>query len=460
MPEKNIVIVGAGLVGSLLSLLLSKKGYNIDVYEKRPDMRKSGAKGGRSINLALSDRGWKALKMAGIAGAIEEIAIPMKGRLMHSTDSELTFQAYGKEGQSIYSVSRARLNELLMEEAEKIGVRYHFEQQSEEVESETPIIHFSDHSVQPKKVKADVIFGTDGAFSAVRTSFLKRDRFTYSQQYLSHGYKELEIKPDQKGQFQMEENVLHIWPRGDYMLIALPNPDKTFTCTLFFPFEGEPSFASLNSDEAITKFFETQFPDARALMPDLLEMYNSNPTSSLVTVKCYPWVFDSKVCLLGDASHAIVPFYGQGMNSGFEDCSVLMEILENNKNDNWALILDKFQKSRKPNADGISELALQNFIEMRDSVANKDFLLQKKIEARINDLYPNKWMPLYSMVTFSHKPYAEALAKGRFQDRLMQEVLGIDGIEEKYQKESFKELIRPYVERNANFKMADKKTLA
>ncbi|QNL21405.1 FAD-dependent monooxygenase [Hyphobacterium sp. CCMP332] len=457
MPEKNIVIVGAGLVGSLLSLLLSKKGYNIDVYEKRPDMRKSGAKGGRSINLALSDRGWKALKMAGIAGAIEEIAIPMKGRLMHSTDSELTFQAYGKEGQSIYSVSRARLNELLMEEAEKIGVRYHFEQQCEDVDSENGVINFSGSSGKPKKINADVIFGTDGAFSAIRTSFLKRDRFTYSQQYLSHGYKELEIKPDRNGEFQMEENVLHIWPRGDYMLIALPNPDKTFTCTLFFPFEGEPSFASLNSDEAITKFFETQFPDARDLMPNLLEMYNSNPTSSLVTVKCYPWVFDSKVCLLGDASHAIVPFYGQGMNSGFEDCSVLMQILENNKNDNWALILDKFQKSRKPDADGISELALQNFIEMRDSVANKDFLLQKKIEARINDLYPNKWMPLYSMVTFSHKPYAEALAKGRFQDRLMKEVLGIEGIEEEYLKESFKELIRPFVERNANFKMADKK---
>lgn len=451
MAEKNIVIVGAGLVGSLLSLLLSKEGYDIDVYEKRPDMRKSGAKGGRSINLALSDRGWKALKMAGISKVIEDIAIPMKGRLMHSTDSELTFQPYGKDGQSIYSVSRALLNELLMIEAEKIGVRYHFEQQCDHVDSEKGLIEFTDESGNKKEVKADVIFGTDGAFSAVRSSFLKRDRFTYSQQYLSHGYKELEIKPNSEGDFQMEENVLHIWPRGEYMLIALPNPDKTFTCTLFFPFEGKPSFASLNSDKEILEFFENQFPDAKALMPDLLEMYHSNPTSSLVTVKCYPWVFDSKVCLLGDASHAIVPFYGQGMNSGFEDCSVLMEILAENKNENWEKILNKFQLSRKPNADGISELALQNFIEMRDSVADVSFLLQKKIEARINDLYPNKWMPLYSMVTFSHKPYAEALAKGKHQNKLMKEVLQIDGIEEKYQKENFKELIRPFVERNAQF---------
>lgn len=451
MAEKNIVIVGAGLVGSLLSLLLSKEGYDIDVYEKRPDMRKSGAKGGRSINLALSDRGWKALKMAGISKVIEDIAIPMKGRLMHSTDSELTFQPYGKDGQSIYSVSRALLNELLMIEAEKIGVRYHFEQQCDHVDSEKGLIEFTDESGNKKEVKADVIFGTDGAFSAVRSSFLKRDRFTYSQQYLSHGYKELEIKPNSECDFQMEENVLHIWPRGEYMLIALPNPDKTFTCTLFFPFEGKPSFASLNSDKEILEFFENQFPDAKALMPDLLEMYHSNPTSSLVTVKCYPWVFDSKVCLLGDASHAIVPFYGQGMNSGFEDCSVLMEILAENKNENWEKILNKFQLSRKPNADGISELALQNFIEMRDSVADVSFLLQKKIEARINDLYPNKWMPLYSMVTFSHKPYAEALAKGKHQNKLMKEVLQIDGIEEKYQKENFKELIRPFVERNAQF---------
>ncbi len=451
MAEKNIVIVGAGLVGSLLSLLLSKEGYDIDVYEKRPDMRKSGAKGGRSINLALSDRGWKALKMAGISQTIQEIAIPMNGRLMHSTNSELTFQPYGKEGQAIYSVSRARLNELLMEEAEKIGVRYHFEQQCEHVDSEKGIIHFTDNSGNQKEIKADVIFGTDGAFSAVRGSFLKRDRFTYSQQYLTHGYKELEIKPDSNGNFQMEENVLHIWPRGEYMLIALPNPDKTFTCTLFFPFEGNPSFSSLNSDKEISGFFEKQFPDTKALMPDLLEMYNTNPTSSLVTVKCYPWVFDSKVCLLGDASHAIVPFYGQGMNSGFEDCSELLEILAANKNENWATILNIFQKARKANADGISELALQNFIEMRDSVADESFLLQKKIEARINDLYPSKWMPLYSMVTFSHRPYAEALAKGKHQDKLMKEVLQIEGIEEKYQKEDFKELIKPYVERNSQF---------
>jgi kynurenine 3-monooxygenase len=300
------------------------------------------------------------------------------------------------------------------------------------------------------EVRSEVIFGTDGAFSAVRGSFMKRDRFSYSQQYLTHGYKELEIKPGKDGNFQMEENVLHIWPRGDYMLIALPNPDKTFTLTLFFPFEGNPSFASLNSDKNIKDFFETQFPDATELMPDLLEMYHSNPTSSLVTVRCYPWVFDDKVCLLGDASHAIVPFYGQGMNSGFEDCSVLMEIM-GTKERPWKDILNEFQKSRKPNADGISELALQNFIEMRDSVADEEFLLQKKIEARIQELYPKEWMPLYSMVTFSHTPYSKALAKGKHQDKLMKEVLQIEGIEDKYQSEEFEHIIEPFIRRNLQF---------
>lgn len=449
MPKQNIAIVGAGLVGSLLSLLLVKRGHNCTVFEKRSDMRKSDAKGGRSINLALSNRGWKALEMAGIAGEIEKIALPMSGRLMHDQNKDLTYQAYGKEGQAIYSVSRALLNEKLMEEFEKAGGEIRFDQKCLEVNSQDGQVKFEDKDGIVTDYQFDLIFGTDGAFSAVRNSFMKRDRFTYSQQYLSHGYKELEIKPGSDGGFQMREDVLHIWPRGEYMLIALPNPDKTFTLTLFFPFEGEPSFSSLDSDENIQKFFEEQFPDALDLMPNLLDMYHENPTSSLVTVRCYPWVFDKKVCLLGDASHAIVPFYGQGMNSGFEDCSVLMEIID--ANDNWDTILDEFQKSRKDNADGISELALKNFIEMRDSVADERFLLQKKIEARINELFPKDWIPLYSMVTFSHIPYAKALAKGKFQDELMQEVLDIPQIGSLYKSDEFKTIIEPFVKRNQAF---------
>ena len=446
MSQEKITIVGAGLVGSLLSLLLSKKGYSVEVFEKRPDMRKNTAKGGRSINLALSNRGWKALEMAGVEKQIKEIAIPMHSRLMHSKQSELTYQAYGKEGQFINSVSRARLNEILMDEAESNGVKYHFDYRCEMVDSKNGVIEFTDQLNKNHRIQSDLIFGTDGAFSAVRSSFMKNDRFTYSQQYLDHGYKELEIKP-KDGEFQMEENVLHIWPRGEYMLIALPNPDKTFTCTLFFPFEGKVSFASLDNDHKIEAFFEEQFPDAKKLMPDLLEMYHTNPTSSLVTVRCYPWVFDKKVCLLGDASHAIVPFYGQGMNSGFEDCSVLMEIINKLKG-NWTQILEEFQNSRKPNADGISELALRNYIEMRNSVADEKFLLQKKIESRINDLFPDSWIPLYSMVTFSHIDYAEALSKGQKQDKIMKEVLEIDNIEKLYLQDNFKEIIKPYVARN------------
>lgn len=449
MQKEKIAIIGAGLVGSLLSVLLSKKGYDISLFEKRPDMRKSDLKGGRSINLALSNRGWRALSMAGIEEEIRKIAIPMKGRLMHSKEKELTYQPYGKDGQNIYSVSRALLNEVMMSEAEKHGVKINFDFKCEAIESENGIIDFLDHKNKPVQKKFDLIFGTDGAFSAVRSSFLKRDRFSYSQQYLSHGYKELEIKPDSTGNFKMEENFLHIWPRGEYMLIALPNPDKTFTCTLFFPFEGPPSFSSLDTNEKVIKFFKNQFPDAFELMPDLIDMYNENPSSSLVTVRCYPWVFDDKVCLLGDASHAIVPFYGQGMNSGFEDCSELMHIIE--KNNNWKTILDEFQKSRKPNADGISELALKNYIEMRDSVADKRFLLQKKIESRINDLFPNEWIPLYSMVTFSDIPYSEALARGNYQHKLMQDVLDTEGIEELYKTEKFRDFIKPIVRKNQDF---------
>ena len=419
---QNATIVGAGLVGSLLSLYLAKKGCNVNIYERRPDMRKADIGGGRSINLALSDRGWRALEGIGIGEDIRKVGIPMYKRVMHDVKGNLTSQPYGKEGQGIYSVSRGGLNMALMDLAEKQpNVKLHFNQQLTNLDLKTNTLEFHNPETNAEsKVNADVIFGADGAFSAVRGVLQKTERFEYSQSYLEYGYKELNIAPAADGSWQLEKNALHIWPRGQYMMIALPNLDGSFTCTMFFPYEGEHSFSALKTEEQVMKFFQDVFPDAVALMPTLLEDYFQNPTGSLVTVKCFPWSYEDKVLLIGDAAHAIVPFYGQGMNAGFEDCTVFNELLETHGNDLQTLF-KTFEKVRKPNTDAIADLAVENFVEMRDKVADPEFLLQKKIESKINAMYPQQWIPLYTMVTFSPDiPYAKALKDGLKQEEIMQ----------------------------------------
>jgi len=417
---KNITILGAGLVVSLLAVYLRRKGYEVDIYERRPDLRKAGAYAGRSINLALSDRGFAALDQVGLADEIRSVGIAMNGRMMHDTEGKITYQAYGKEGQHIYSVSRGGLNFKMMDLAEAEGVRIHFNLRCTDVDLQAKIIHFEQgETLQKMSVAYTQLFGADGAFSALRSSMLKTDRFEYSQDYLPHGYKELTIPATAAGGFAMEKHALHIWPRGHYMMIALPNPDGSFTCTLFFPYEGELSFDSIKTEKDLLHFFNEVFPDAVKLMPDLVKDYFSNPTPSLVTTRCYPWQFNGNACLIGDAAHAVVPFYGQGMNAGFEDVNVLGKLLDKH-GDNWPSILDEFQQLRKPDADAIADLAKANFVEMRDKVADADFLLRKKIEARINQKYPDKWIPLYSMVTFSPQMrYSEALSRGKKQDLLM-----------------------------------------
>ncbi|MFN7691882.1 MAG: FAD-dependent oxidoreductase [Bacteroidota bacterium] len=432
--KKDITLVGAGLVGSLLSIYLAKKGYRVNVYERRNDMRKSTGYAGRSINLALSDRGWKALTEIGIADDIKEIAIPMYGRFLHAVDGSTAYQPYGKEGQAIYSVSRAGINCTLMDLAEKHEqVKLHFEMRCSGVDLKNNIARFIDHAGKEHTVHADLIFGSDGAFSAARlTQQTNIDRFDYHQFYIDCGYKELTIPAGADGAFLMEKNALHIWPRGKYMMIALPNKDGSFTCTLFFPFEGEKSFAALQTREQVKAFFEAEFSDAVPLMPTLLDDFFNNPTSSLVTVKCFPWTVDDKLALIGDAAHAIVPFFGQGMNCGFEDCSVLNSLMDKYDTD-WKKILSEYQYLRKPDGDAIADLAIGNFIEMRDLVADPMFLLRKKIEARFNERYPEKWIPAYSMVTFSpHIRYSEALSKGKFQDKIMDEVMQLPHITNKW----------------------------
>lgn len=437
---KHVAVVGGGLVGSLAAAYLGQRGHQVDVYELRPDLRKHEIGAGRSINMALSDRGIKALQGVGAEARVLERAIPMNGRMMHAVDGTLTFQSYGLEDQAIYSISRTDLNAILMDVAEKnFGAKFHFDHKCTGVDLDQPELHF-EHNNKPVQVSPDLIFGTDGAFSAVRRAMQKRDRFNFSQSYLEHGYKELCIPAAPDGSHQMEANALHIWPRGAFMLIALPNLDGSFTCTLFLPYEGEQSFASLNNDQAILAFFEETFPDALALMPDLLTDFKANPTGSLCTIKCFPWSNQGQSLLLGDASHGIVPFYGQGMNAGFEDCTVLFEALDKQP-EQWDEVFKFLEQSRKPNADAIADLALQNFIEMRDLTGQPDFLLRKKIEGAFQQKHPDKWTPLYSMVTFSHTPYAVALAIGKKQKAIMDEVMALEGIHSTWESEEVEKFI-------------------
>jgi kynurenine 3-monooxygenase len=440
--NKDVAIIGAGLVGSLLSIYLSRRGYQVSVFERRGDMRQEKISAGRSINLALSDRGLLALKKVGLAEEIRSISIPMHGRFIHNLDGSTAFQPYGKEGQYINSVSRATLNMKLMDLAEQQGVQIHFNHKCNTIDWKKNQITFELPDSRLLTHDSRLIIGSDGAFSAARMQHqLQHEKFNYQQYYIDCGYKELTIPPTADGDFAMEVNALHIWPRKDYMLIALPNLDKTFTCTLFFPFEGEASFANLTTEEKVKEFFQKTFPDAVPLMPDYIHEFFNNPTSSLVTVKCFPWIREDKFALIGDAAHAIVPFFGQGMNCGFEDCRVLDELIGQHGED-WGVILQQYQQLRKPDGDAIADLAINNFTEMRDKTADPKFLLQKKIEARLHDKYPDKWIPAYSQVTFSPQiRYSEALQRGQKQEAIMQEVMKMEGIGEKWESEELMESI-------------------
>jgi len=428
--KDKIAIVGAGLVGSLWAVYMAKRGFRVHLYDRRPDIRKLKIVQGKSINLALSDRGWRGLEGAGIADEIKKVALPMSGRLMHGVDGSLTYQPYGKEGQAIYSVSRGVLNQTLLQCADKYdNVETHFNLRCTHIDFSKNILQLTEDSTgQVHAESFDRIFGTDGAFSAVRTRMTYLDRFNYSQTYLEHGYKELEIPANEDGTHKLRKDCLHIWPRGEFMMIALPNLDGSFTCTLFIAFEGVNSLENLKSKEQVIAFFDQFFPDVVGIMPELTDDFFANPDASLVMTKCYPWNYQDKVCILGDAAHAIVPFYGQGMNAGFEDCTILNELMDEN-NEDFTKIFPEFTKLRKPAGDAILELALRNYIEMRDKTADPDFLLQKKIEARFASKHPEKWIPLYSQVTFSHIPYQDALSNGDRQQVIMDMVMALPEIE-------------------------------
>ena len=437
--KKNITIAGAGLVGSLCALYMRKRGFDVSVYERRDDLRLTEITTGKSINLALSVRGWTALKKVGAAENVEKIAIPMYKRVMHDTEGNLYDQAYGNPGQAIYSVSRANLNLILMEMAEKNGAKIHCNQKCLDVDFLSGDTTF-EHTKTGEKttVNSDLLIGADGAFSAVRSKMTRRNRQQYSQHFIEHGYKELLIPANEDGTHKLEKNALHIWPRGNFMLIALPNLDGSYTCTLFAPYEGEESFEELNTNKDVQKYFKKIFPDLVPLIPDLCEQFFSNPTSSMAIMRTYPWHVDDKSILIGDAAHATVPFYGQGMNAGFEDCRILDELLDKHNN-NFKTCFKEYTEVRKPNGDGVQDLSMHNFIVMRDKTADIKFLLQKKIEQKFSQQYPEKWVPLYSMVSFSNIPYSEAWQVGMKQEKMMQSIMNISNINETWDSEEIME---------------------
>jgi kynurenine 3-monooxygenase len=421
--SETITLIGAGLNGPLLALGLVKRGFNVEIYERRPDMRRARMSAGRSINLALSTRGIHALTQAGLWEGMQNIIIPMKGRMMHSPTSELTFQPYGKdESEVINSISRAELNIALMDAAEAQGVKIHFHQRCTGIDLKTGAVRIrEERDGNQRTAEGGVVIGCDGSGSAIRGEMLKLNRFNFSQQHLDYGYKELTIPAGPGRQHALETHALHIWPRGNYMLIALPNIDGTFACILFLPFEGHDSFAELSTGAAVGDFFRGRFPDAASLMPDLADNFFANPTGSMVTIKCSPWHADGRALLLGDAAHAIVPFFGQGINCGFEDCTILLELIDRH-GANWDRVFSEFEQARKVNTDAIADLAVENFVEMRDRVADPHFLFRKKVELALETRYPKLFVPKYAMVTFHRIPYATALKRGRIQEAMLAEL--------------------------------------
>ena len=424
MPGK-FVLIGSGLAGGLMAAYLGRRGYEVELYERRGDPREGNIVGGRSINLALSTRGIYALEQLGIADEVLRHAIPMRGRMIHDKSSTLHFSPYDRDpNKFINSIGRAALNTTVIEAAQRYpNVRVHFNHRCTEIDLAQAIAHLEISSAAPPqkivRVHGDSVIGVDGAFSTVRLSMQRKiPGFTYDEIYLAHGYKELTIPPRADGSWQMEKNALHIWPRKSFMMIALPNPDGSFTCTLFWEFKGPRSFATTTTDDSIRRFFEEEFPDAVPLMPALLEDFKTNPTGSLVTIRCAPWFFKDKVALVGDAAHAVVPFYGQGMNAAFEDCVVLDKCLAEFPQDRHRAFAEYFSR-RKENTDALADLAIENFIEMRDKTASRVFRAKKKLDHLLEGLLPGIYLPLYTMVTFTRIPYAKAACRAQLQDRIV-----------------------------------------
>ncbi len=422
----EFIVAGAGLGGSLIAALLGRAGHRVTVLERRPDPRTGPVAAGRSINLAISERGLHALSRVGLTDTILRIATPLHGRMIHPVGGPLAFQPYGRKGQSINSISRAALNQVLLDAAEQSGqVRVRFGRRCTELDLDTGALGSVDAASgrDPERHRG-VILGADGAYSAVRGQLQRRDRYDFSQEYLGHGYKELLIPPGPAGSPRLDPNALHIWPRGGYMMMAMANVEGSFTVTLYLGFDGPDSFSQLVTPEAVERFFQREFPDAVPLLPGLAESFLGSPTGSLVTIRSRPWHLGGAVVLLGDACHAIVPFFGQGANAAFEDCLALDAALARSPADT-ARAFSEYEAERRPNTDAIAELALANFREMRDRVASPLFRFEKRAQALLHRLFPRRFIPLYTMISFTRIPYAEARNRARLQARVVRGVLAL-----------------------------------
>lgn len=420
--NEKVIIVGGGLSGPVMAMFLAGKGYTVDVYEHRQDMRKKNIPAGRSINLALSKRGITALEGIGVFDQISPNLIPMYGRKIHDLKGDTRFLPYGKEDQFINSVSRGELNKILITEAENTGkIHFFFNHTCKGIDSESNHVYFNnDENEVELNVNQTPLIAADGAGSAIRKSLSRDNLITEFIEPLGHSYKELSIPPDRSGEFQLDSNALHIWPRGEFMLIALPNLDKSFTVTLFLPNLGETSFDSIQSHKDLDKLFKDKFPDVLPLIPDLMSDYFSNPIGNLGTVHCNPWQVN-KTLLIGDAAHAVVPFFGQGMNASFEDCTVLNQLLDSCKD--WQELFSTFNEKRKIDGDAIAEMALENYIEMRDLVNKEEFLSQRELEIELEKTFPNQFISRYSMVSFHQIPYSKVQKRGKIQQNIMDWIL-------------------------------------
>jgi len=428
VSKANFTLIGAGLTGPLLATYLAQRGHSVEIYECRPDMRKESISAGRSINLALSARGNHALKEVGLYDKIKLNTIPMKGRMIHDLDGSTHLQPYGqKENEVIFSVSRAQLNMELMTWAEETGnvtIRFNHQLISADLEQNKLMFQLSD-SLEEIELSFTRVIGCDGSASILRKSIVEKADIQYVKKPLGHGYKELTIPPLESGEFQIEPNALHIWPRGNYMLIALPNNDYSFTCTLFFPMAGATSFKTVKTEKDILDLFQSQFPDAIKLMPTLVEDFQSNPTGDLASVYCKPWHFVDKALLIGDAAHAVVPFFGQGMNASFQDCSALA-ILMDQIEDEWTAIFNAFSSTQVENGHAIADMAIENYLEMRDHVNDTEYKKRRNVELKLERMFPGRFIPRYSMVSFHQIPYSEVYQRGRKQFKIIDDVLKAD----------------------------------
>ena len=421
-------MIGAGLAGPLLATYLAKRGYSVEIFERRPDMRKESISAGRSINLALSIRGNHALKEVGLYDKIKSNTIPMKGRMIHDLNSGIHLQPYGqKENEVIFSVSRAHLNMELMTLAEETGnvtIRFNHQLLSADLEQNKLLFQLSD-SLEKIEWSFNRVIGCDGSASILRKSIVEKADIQYVKKPLGHGYKELTIPPMKSGKFQIEPNALHIWPRGNHMLIALPNNDCSFTCTLFFPMIGKTSFETVKTEKDIFDLFQSQFPDAIKLIPNLVEDFQKNPTGDLASVYCKPWHLGDKALLIGDAAHAVAPFFGQGMNASFQDCSTLAKLMDQNEND-WNTIFNAFSSTQVENGHAIADMALENYLEMRDHVNDPEYKKRRNMELKLERMFPDQFIPRYSMVSFHQIPYAEVYKRGEKQFKIISDVLKAD----------------------------------